>query len=168
VNASFRLHSDSVQRIFSVCVPLKDGSVEISDDAAEQLLQAASNCGVDWPEVAGQIDCQKAATMIADVCAPYLDRQFALYVQRIKDENSDRANLQLQSVERHYLRQLEERQNRRNQYASSGKQRLIPAIEGQLRALETSTQLRRQRITERANISSRCTEVGLGVLLVEP
>jgi len=154
--------------LFSACVPLEERSTAIGDDASERLLQAASNYGVDWPEVVGQIDCQGAARIIADICAPYLDQQFALFVQRIKDENSDRANLQLQSVERHYLRQREERQNRLNQYAGSGKQRLIPAIEGQLRALETSTQLRRQRINERATIGSRCTEVCLGVLLVEP
>jgi SNF2 family DNA or RNA helicase len=153
--------------LFSVCVSLDEGNTPIGDDASERLLQAASNLGVDWPEVVGQIDCHGAARIIADVCAPYLDRQFTSFVQRIKDENGDRANLQLQSVERHYLRQREERQNRLNQYASTGKQRLIPAIEGQLRALETSTQLRRQRISEGTNVGSRCTEVGLGVLLVE-
>jgi SNF2 family DNA or RNA helicase len=153
--------------LFAACVRADDHESRLADEPAERLLMAAANRGIDWPEVSGQADCEKAATLIADVCTPYVEGRFDAYVRQISDENSDRANLQLQSVERHYQKQFDERQRRREQYVLRGKHRLVPAIDGQIARLEATTRMHRQRIQEATVIRSRSEEVGLGILLVE-
>jgi hypothetical protein len=153
--------------LFSTGVRIGPVPARLGDETAERLLLIAANQGKDWLEVCSQLDMDRAAMSIADECVPYAEKRHAEFVRQVTNENSDRANLQRQSIERHYRRQLEIKERIRDQHIRNGKTRLVPAIEGQLRKLEAITEMRLRRLEEGVVPRARCDEVCMGVILVE-
>ena len=153
--------------LFSTTLMLNEPQRRLADSASEQLLLAAAHNGVDWPEARGEVDLHLASRLIVDACTPYAEEQYAAFVRQVADENSDRANLQRQSIDRHYRRQLEVKQRIREEHLRKGRRNLIPAIDGQLKQLEALTAMRLRKIDEGVIPRPRCDEVCVGVILAE-
>jgi hypothetical protein len=150
--------------LFSACVRLGARNERLSDSQAEQLLLMAANRGSDWLEAAAHVDLSAASDALENVCIPYAETRFAAFVRQLADENSDRANLQRQSVERHYARQLEIRSRILENHRRNQRARLVAAIEGQIKKLESITQLRLRRIDEGTTPTQRRDEICVGLI----
>ncbi len=153
--------------LFTTCMRLSPEQLQLGDDTSEQILLAAANRGADWPEARGVLDLEHAAHVIGDFCTPHAEAKHAEFVRQVSDENSDRANLQRQSVERHYHRQLEIKERVREQHVRNGRNNLVAATDGQIRKLKGFTEMRLRKIADGVIPRSRCDEVCIGVILAE-
>ena len=152
--------------LFTTGVRLESPDVRLSDSQAEQLLMNAASHGLDWLEAPARVDLQAAGDALLQRCMPYAAERFRVYVRQIRDENSDRANLQRQSVERHYARQLEIRQKKKLAHIQNKRPSLIAALDGQIKKLENITQMRLRKINEGMAPTYRSDEICIGLISV--
>ena len=150
--------------LFSTCVRLHARNERLSDSQAEQLLLVAAHRGIDWLEASSHVDLAAASHAVTDQCIPYAEAQFQVFVRRLGDENSDRANLQRQSVERHYARQLEIKTRILENHRRNRRSGLVKAVEGQIKKLESITEARLRRIDEGAVATQRRDEICVGLI----
>jgi hypothetical protein len=151
--------------LFASVVRMGAPVLRLSDSQAEQLLLNAANHGVDWLEAPTNIDLYAASDLLLQHCMPYAEQRFRAYVRQIADENSDRANLQRQSVEKHYARQLEIRQRKMAAHQLHRRPSLVAAIDGQIKKLESITKMRLRRIEEGVVPTHRSDEICMGLIL---
>ena len=82
----------------------------------------------------------------------------------MKDENNDRADLQIATLDRHLKNQTEKLEGVRQTHIAAGRDSLAKATARQLELLKESIDLKRRKIEKRRKLDSRHKEVCLGVI----
>jgi superfamily II DNA or RNA helicase len=155
-----------LERLHFVATSIDSAGQYLDEEDAEKLITSASVHGEDWLDANRVVDLGLAADM-ANECFGVADRKYQVYVQQLRDENSDRANVQEQSLNRHLKNQKNKLEEIKIRHQSLNRPQLVNMTEGRIRALEDRVERRRLDINTRREINIRKEEVGAGIIEVE-
>jgi hypothetical protein len=152
------------EQLYFAAAPLGDAAA-LADEAAEQLIVRAATLGTDWPEAKNVIDLPQASE-VANRLSAVAETEYRAYVQRMRDDNNDRADLQLATLDRHLRNQTEKLQAVREKHIAAGRGNLAKATARQIEILQQSVNFKRQKIERQRRLEPRHEEACLGVIKV--
>jgi SNF2 family DNA or RNA helicase len=142
-----------------------DGS--LADEDAEKLIVGCVLNGQEWVEARSGVGVvlEQAAERAVELYADGNDR-YNEFVQRAKDENADRINVQTAALDRHLKTQLEKLDGIRQRLLMSGRRSLARATEGRMAKLRERVEIRRLRINNGSNVRAQQDLICVGVIEV--
>lgn len=142
----------SSEKLVFAAARLNDPETPIDADQAERLANAATQAGVDWYDGPRAVDL-RAATRIADqVLFSRIEEDFDAYIEDIRRQNDDRADLQLRNLQRHLQNQRRKMEVVREKHRLRGRDSLVRATEGRIQALEARVERQELAIEKRRDI----------------
>jgi len=152
------------EQLFIAAAPLTDGAALLPDDEAEKLIMTAAVQGEDWLEAENTIDRKLAAQIVAGQCYIAGSSRYDEFVSRTKNENYDRADIQLGTLSTHLENQLIKLQGVKAKHMTLGRSSLAAATQGHIDRLKNSFEIRKHRIDEGRKITSRLDDACVGVI----
>ena len=153
------------ERLAYAAVHLESGDV-LSDEDAERLVNSASSAGDDWP-AARNVTNLEAVERCYEACEDRLEEAYGRYIDRLKRENDDRADVLTKTAENHFQGQISQIEDVIANYRRSGKTKMIPANEGKIKKYRQKLADRTQEIKNGRNLAHSPSDVALGVILVK-
>lgn len=141
-----------------------DGGVLLKHDLAELLAAAAVADGKDWPEARNVVDLPRAYHVANENLFGYLDDQYQTFDREMRARNEDRADIQLRSLNQHFLGQTERLRETLKVHRAKGRESLVKATEGRMRALEARVSQERLRIESRREVRSQSKEIAIAII----
>lgn len=138
---------------------------QVSDEAAERLVNAAVNGGEDWLNVVSSVDEARVVNAYERL-ENCLDDEFDEYCKHMQMENEDRVNFLIRTLKGQIARQIESRREAIAKLKARGKDRLVPANLGQIAKLEAKRDQRIEVFKKQREISSEPQDVIVGVVNV--
>jgi SNF2 family DNA or RNA helicase len=145
--------------------PLSHSGSPLTDDAAERLIVTAAAEGTDWLEARHMLDLASVASL-AESLGVTAQNRYHEFVNRMRDENNDRADLQMAAATRHLENQTITLAGVKSRHLQAGRTGLAKATQGKIDRLRANVEMKRLRIAKHREISPRQEEVCLGVLEV--
>ncbi len=155
-----------IERLSYSVRPIDDKKGFFSDDVAEHLLTTSARKGKDWLAAANITDMSVAAGIVVECIDKALDR-YETYIEEIDFENNDHADVQEQSLRRHWKRQKNRLEEVLDKHRVLGRERLIPAVEGQIAKLDETMQQRLAEIAMRRELKHNRQELCVGLINVQ-
>ena len=118
----------------------------LTHGAAELLANMCAQHGRDWFDVHSQVTMESLAETADDLFG-LLDEEYEEFVEDIRRQNDDRADLQLKNLDRHLKRQKQQMEEIRRTHLINGRASLAKATEGRMRALEERVERQTAKIT---------------------
>jgi len=137
----------------------------LSDIDAERLITTAASAGIDWVSVSTDVDLDSAHSLL-DACLQKLDDEYEIYVDRLRTENEDRLSFQEASLRRHLTRQQETLETVKRNHEWRGRDALVKATEGKIRALEERFEQKLREIETRRQMTHNNWDVSAGLIKV--
>ena len=137
-----------------------------AEDLAEQLVVTASRRGGDWVSAGEDMDLEDLGRAI-ESCLAKAEAKYEGFVRSLSDENLDRADVQLQNLDRHLKGQMRKLTEIREGHEAAGRQSLVRATDGRIKALKYRVEIRRRRIEARKNQVPHRREIALGIVRVQ-
>lgn len=137
----------------------------LSEDEAETLITTAGMHGVDWMAARNTADLSLAKDLASD-CIEESERLYDIYIQQIKNENEDRAELQRQSLIRHRERQMETLNQIKDTHKNKGRFSLVKATQGRIDALNNRIEQKLTEIEDRKKLRHHKKDVCIGLINV--
>ena len=135
-------------------------------ELAEKLVTTVAQHGRDWLEAKNTVNLDRARKVV-DECLTQSDNAFYAYVEQKKNENNDRADIQAETLERHYKSQRQKREVIKENHLREGRENLARAIQGQIDRLEQRIDRRRQEIDAGRNLIETSTDECIGLIEIE-
>ena len=136
----------------------------LSENDAEHLVVEAALHGEDWIGHWKAVDHHHAYNIINEICLCSSDLAFGTYVKQAEDENEDRADLMVHSVDQHWQNRKQSILDVLENFKREGNTRMVPATEGKLAALKGRIEERRAKIEMKRKLTSRKIEVAVGLI----
>jgi hypothetical protein len=139
----------------------------VGEKEAEQVLLTVARAGTDWPKAATELDL----TVETDHIWALLDvsrARYDAYVQDVAAQNSDRADLQKQTLENHLASQDRKYRELRARHLARNNPGLARAAERSLEKLRLRVEREILRIEQNRKLSHSFDQVCVGVVRVEP
>ena len=155
-----------IERLSFQVKPFGDKGAFLSDDAAEYLLTTSARKGKDWLAASNTTDLSRVAGIVEECIDEALDR-YEKYITEIDFENNDRADVREQSLRRHWERQKVRLEEVLNKHRLLGRERLIPAVEGQIAKLDETMQQRLAEIKVQRDLKRSRQELCVGLINVQ-
>lgn len=137
----------------------------ISDDLSEELILDAVSDGRDWTDRGG-IDYQELETLASEILG-INEEKYDEEIQKIKNKNFDRAELQKKTVENH----LNEKRDKFNalckKLIAEHKEKMLPANEGKFRKMESNLLLKLEKIERNKKLIYDKDDICMVLLKVE-
>jgi len=152
--------------VYKACL-LGDGGTPLSDKESERLAVAAAENGVDWLDAEASVDLELAHHVANDRLFAELGEAYEEFVEDIKRQNDDRADLQRRTVVRHYQGQRTTLMAIREKHLLEGRRGLARATEGRLRSLETNLESKKAEIERRQEVKARQDEICVAIVNIE-
>ena len=147
------------QSVFSRLAGYKD------TNEAERLVTRAAQSGSDWHAVGDAVDLDNAAD-VAELLLEVAESAYNDFINQMKDENHDRADIQQESARAHLATQEETLLRVAAGHRENGREPLAVATEGKLEKLRNRVNERLSAIEESRDITYRHKEATLGVIRV--
>jgi len=143
-----------------------DSGDALDEDTADRLVQLGRVEGMDWVGAENLVasDLVQARMETAETI---LDERYSAALQIKRNENADRAQFQLDSIERYLARRRSTLHETLEKHRSAGRDSLIKATQGQIEKLESRMNMRKERIRDREKVSPERHFVCAGILNVE-
>lgn len=132
-------------------------------DLAEYFLNNAALYGEDWPECTNLINLYQAASL-TEACEDISWNDFLSYKKQVEDENNDRADIQLENLNKHLSNQLEKLYTLRNKHYYHNRTNLIKATDGKINALYDRVERKKLDIESKKNIHYDLEPIAIGLL----
>jgi superfamily II DNA or RNA helicase len=156
VQATERLHFGAWQ--------LEPTRRALSDEDSERLVTAAANSGRDWVHLPTDLDLTIVARTVEEKCLGNAHAAYERKRAEVEARNFDRAQIQENTLSRHYESQMQKLRNVLAVHRRRGRSGLMRATEGRIAALETRTSQRRIEIEKKRRLDHRSREICLGVV----
>lgn len=155
------------EHLHYAAMALNEGASALADEAAEKLVVGSVAGGEEWPEArsGAGIDLAQAADTTVELYASANER-FREFVDKARDENVDRVNVQLAALDRHLETQVKKLEDIREKLQAVGRRSLARATEGRIAKLKERVEIRRVRIESNREIKARPELVCVGVIEV--
>ena len=155
-----------IERInYSVAGP-GESSGFLDSDKGESLITAAAIHGRDWMSASNTIDLGEARSL-SEKCLTRSIHKYDEFVTDTENENNDRADLQLASLERHSDRQLIMLDEVLRGHQEKGRNPLAKATEGRITKLKEKVSWKTRDIESKREITHSRRDICVGVVRVE-
>lgn len=143
-----------------------DSGEVLDDDIADRILQVARVNGVDWPTANAEM---KSSVLIERLEAAelVLDDRYRATLEKKRNENSDRALFQVDSIERYLERRMPRLRETLHAHIALGRTSLAKATQGQIDKLTARMNMRREHIKEQGKILPEKHFVCCGVISID-
>ena len=155
-----------MERLQYAAAALSGNSEGVQLEDAEALIVTAAEYGEGWLGAHRSVDVGHVVGTVAESCIAPSDRAFSQYVDDRRAENEDRARVQTNMLDDHYRTQRDRLDAVLDRHRSLGRDRLVAATEGRLRALNARVSRRRKEIAERARLRFSNDTVCVGIIEV--
>ncbi len=151
------------EEILAIAAVHIGGGEMLDDDQSDRLLQLARVEGDDWiapeHELNGSIvsECMERAET-------ELDSRYRKALEKKKNENADRAQFQLDSIERHLNRRLPTLRETKQKHEAKGRVPLARATQGKIDKLLARMNTRKERILEQKQVRAERRFICAGVI----
>lgn len=139
----------------------------LEPDYAERLAVAAIASGDDWPEARNVVDLEHAYHVANEVLFGKLDNEYKDFFQELSARNEDRADVQLQTLKQHLQRQTEKLNEILRKHLACGRDTLVKATEGRIRALQNRAEQQRIRIENRRVVRSDAEDIAIAIIQIK-
>ena len=137
----------------------------IYEEDMETILDRVIFHGSTKENVINLVDQQKIIDAYQK-CDQDLDIEFAQISEEFEMENNERCDVQLQNIEAYQQRKTESLSQIIEKFKIEGKQKMIPAFEGQLRKLEQDCRVTKKRLDKKRNVEFRNPKLAAGLLFI--
>jgi hypothetical protein len=137
----------------------------LSEELAEPLVVTAAAHGHDWPEARKIVDLPRAAEVATELTFA-AEARYQEYVRRMRDENNDRADLQLAALDRHLRNQTDRLGEVKHMHLAAGRQNLAKATDGHIERLRRSVEMKKLKVARDRTIEARHDEVCVGLVKI--
>ena len=137
----------------------------LPEDKAEKLVTVAARKGRDWLSAISEVDLN-AAARIVDNCLEVSEIKYDEFVEIIKNENNDRADIQEKSLKAHQERQIEKLEMLRDRQISEGKANIAKMSQGRIDAIEKRLKQKISEINSRRKPQHSKKEICIGLINV--
>jgi len=151
------------EKLYFTAAIYPSGTYLESEDDAERLVLVAAISGEDWPEAHNQIDL-KETIKIAKNCLDHSFDEYEKYIQQISAENNDRADFLEKTLDNHLKNQLEKLNEISEKHKLRGRDSLVKATKGRIKALQDKVARKRLQIQDNRMIKNDFMEVSVGVI----
>lgn len=166
VKWSFRGLQD-IEKLAYIATSLDRPNEILEFDDAERLAVAAIADGEDWLEACNLVNLNQAYHVANEVLLGRLDNEYEVFLRDLKARNEDRADLQLQTLEQHYRRQSDKFNEILQKHRLYGRDALVKATEGRIRALKNRVDQQRLRVENRRKIRSESEEIAIAIIQIK-
>ena len=135
----------------------------LPEEKAEQLINTAARTGKDWPAARNRIEIDIFGKA-CDRCEDNLMKAYDDYIDGIKRENEDRADVLEETAKNHFQGQIEKIKQQIEDYRQQGKLRMIPANRGKIEKLKDRLEKRLQEIADGRDIHHSTSDAALGII----
>jgi superfamily II DNA or RNA helicase len=154
-----------IEKLNYVVTEMKGKPSYLSEDNAETLITTAGMYGEDWIAARNTADLSLAKELALD-CIDESEKLYDLYIEQIKNENEDRAELQRQSLTRHRDRQMETLAVIKETHTFNGRTSLVKATQGRIDALENRITLKLTEIERQKKLSHYPEDICIGLIKI--
>ena len=137
----------------------------LEPDLADRLVQLARTRGEDWIGVEHELDGPAVGECL-ELAEDELDTRYQEQLERKNNENADRAQFQLDSIERHLQARLPTLRETLQTHIAKGRQSLAKATQGKINKLEARMNTRKERIRDQKTVRPEKRFVCAGVVRV--
>lgn len=155
-----------IERIYYSVAGPGESSAFLDADKGESLITLAAIHGTDWLSADSVVDLQNARAR-AEQCLTRSIREYDRFVRDTENENNDRADLQLASLERHSSRQLNMLNEVLLGHRAKGREPLAKATEGRIAKLKERVSWKSRDIESNRDIKSNRNDICVGIVRVE-
>ena len=154
-----------IEKLHFSAIHLKQKEEPLPANEAERLVTRAAQSGSDWHAVGDAVDLDNAAD-VAELLLEVAESAYNDFINQMKDENHDRADIQQESARAHLATQEETLLRVAAGHRENGREPLAVATEGKLEKLRNRVNERLSAIEESRDITYRHKEATLGVIRV--
>ncbi|MCY7276724.1 MAG: DNA/RNA helicase, superfamily II, SNF2 family protein, partial [Phormidesmis sp. CAN_BIN44] len=144
-----------------------DGKL-LSDEQSERLVYRAARWGKVKLNAANLLDDRDQVLALYSDCDDALEAAFDQASTEFTAENDNRCNVQERSAESDTDRRRQQLEDRIQTFQQSGKLRMLPATEGQLRKANRELEIKKVMIVDRRNTELNVIQLAAGMIFVEP
>ena len=156
----------ATEKLVYGAAPLVSDAKLLDGDTAEKLALAAAAQGSNWLEARETVDLAAAFELANDVLFGHLDDRYDEFVEEIRAQNEDRADIQERTLDNHIRSQREVLGQVRSDHLTKGRASLAKATEGRLRKLEERVAQRRLAIQAGRRLVADKDEIGVAFIRV--
>ena len=153
-----------MERLYYAAAALSSNSDGMQLKDAEALIVTAAEGGEAWLGAHRSVDVERVVGTATESCIAPSDRAFSEYIDDRRAENDDRARVQTSMLDDHYRTQRSRLEAVLQRHHSFGRDRLVAATEGRLRALNARVDRRRKEIAERARVRFSNETICVGII----
>jgi len=140
----------------------------LGDQEAEQVVQAITQHGRDWPNAAAEINLERVTVQIEKGLLATAWARYGAFVGDVRAQNEDRADLQERILQNHLEQQRAKYQEIRARHLARNNPGLAKIQEQNIEKLEARVQRELLKIGEKRNLRDSMEEVCAGVVRVDP
>ncbi|PSB16778.1 DNA/RNA helicase, superfamily II, SNF2 family protein [Phormidesmis priestleyi ULC007] len=144
-----------------------DGKL-LSDEQSERLLYRAARWGKAKLNAANLLENLDQVLALYCDCDDALEAGFDQASAEFAAENDNRCDVQQRSAESYADRRRQQLEDRIQTFQQSGKLRMLPATEGQLRKVNQELEIKKKLIGDRRNTELNVIQLAAGIIFVEP
>ena len=163
---SFRGLQDT-QRLAYAATPLDRGKDVLEPEEAERLAVASVAKGEEWLEARNAVDLERAHQVANEILFGSLDEEYEAFARELEARNEDRADIQLRTLDQHLRQQTRKLREVLEKHRAAGRDLLVKATEGRIRALQNRVEQQRMRIERRKKVSSEPREIAIAIIQVK-
>lgn len=155
------------EQLHYVAAAIDGDGLAIDREEAELLITSALEDGTDWPESGTMIDLKKAFKIIDGCCLEEAEKDFRTHSKQLRNQNDDRANLQLKTLQLHLEMQRKILGQVKQDHILKNRPSLAKATEERLRKIEQGIERKKLAIDDRKGLRLRKQEICAGVIRIE-
>ncbi len=152
------------EKLAYAAVSINNVNKFLSTDIAERLAQAAVVEGEDWLEAGNKVDLNQIYEIANDILYGNLDYEFEKMDEEIRARNHDRADIQSETLDQHLYKQMTKLEEILQKHIDMGRDPLVKATKGRIRALEKRVEQQRLGIEKRREVRSESQEIAIAIL----
>ena len=153
------------EKLFYSGMNLSDEEL-VEPEECERLALAAAMHGNDWLTVHADVDVEKTGYRITHELLPHMQHAYEEFVDQIRAQNEDRADLQLKGLSRHLQRSLDSLQEVRCRHAAKRDEKMVRLTDGRIAALQDRFRQEELKIEGRRHIQSETEDACLTLVHV--
>jgi superfamily II DNA or RNA helicase len=149
----------TIEKLMFLAKPLARNAEFLSEIASEQLAVTAAMDGSDWLEARNKVDFELAHELANEDLFGELDDRYQVFVDEIRAQNADRAEIQERSLDRHLGSQLGKLTEIAEKHRQAGRDSLVKATQGRIEALKARVDRQRRQINDKSEIRDESQDI---------
>ena len=157
----------AIEKLAYSAAMIGDNKRFLDEADSERLSSLCSQHASDWFEAKNVLDIEHCVKIADGSLFAQLEDRFEAFVDDVKRQNEDRADLQLKTLRRHLKNQRRKLEQVREGHRLCGRDSLVKATEGRIAALENRIHRKELEIENRRKVRYHNDEVLVAIVKIE-